>query len=114
MTDRRSEIPKDFTYREQAIVIHQTARLREDFIAKRRGAGKMSDEDMNLQAYTVAVLYAAARTLKSLSEENKGQKPGRAAQAPPAEEQSGETSPAQVEEIVTAGLRNLPPGDDGF
>lgn len=115
MTDRRAEIPKDFTLREQALVVHQTARMREDFIARKRGANKMSDEDMNLQTYTVAVLDAAAQTLKALHAERKGIEVVRK------EPEPIQIVDDQVEEIPPEGQKLVHPetmireeGDDGF
>lgn len=116
MTDLRHTIPKEFSLREQALVVHQTAKLRDEHIQRLRSKGKMGDEDMNLQSYNLAVLYAAANTLKALHADGKGQKPGeRAAQGSPADEQSGETSPALVQttpqetQQVTPQVEESPP-----
>ena len=112
MTDRRSEIPKTFPLREQAIVVHQTARLREEFIQRQRGKGKMSDEDMNLQAYNVAVLDAAAASLKALHAERKdvhGHREEKQQVAPKVKEK-----PAAPVETGPPLYARPPAEDDGF
>jgi hypothetical protein len=123
MTDRRSEIPKTFPLREQAIVVHQTARIREDFIMKKRGKGQMSDEDMNLQAYNVAVLDAAAATLKALAAEHKAGHPAIGALAKIVHQETPENQQVapKVEEKPAAEPETSPPlyerppaEDDGF
>jgi len=116
MSDRRDEIPKEFPIREQALVVHQAARMKEDFIAKQRSKGKMSDEDMNLQAYSVAVLDAAARTLKALHADRKAglvhPEPEQIQQIAPVVEEIPPAPPEIVHPDDAPMVRSL--DDDGF
>lgn len=115
MVDRTSDIPKEFSLKEQYQVLRRAIEIRKDFISMKRGRNQMGDEQYNLDMYNVAALEAALETIgrayaahRDANRDATNTEPS-ATKPDPAPQQSPEDAAAEARRRAMAES-----GDDGF